>query len=249
MPKQFQKFLVALVIFCFACPSLALGAGEFELVTRVKNITAGDNASGAIYTMAQAGDEMRNLAIITNRENYERDYTVTFNLPDSLIYQEGSLEKNQGSWQPANNILSGSKIHLMPNETVFLRFTSKVANDLQNENLILGVETSVTDNQNVQMGSVTKIYIPNFNAEQDLNIEGITDEEKAELKKIYEEEKSEIEQTFEKERAGDEEANTTDTESEMVLPTDVVNMFNLYIGAVIASIILVYLIYKYVRKN
>lgn len=199
MQKQIKKIFAFILAFCFVLPGLALAEGEFTLVNRVKNITAGDNPDGAVYTMAQAGDELRYLSIITNNENSEHDYTFSLNFPLNLQYKENSLEKNEGlSWQPANEILQGTNIHLMPYESVFLRFKGYVPTTLPNENLILSVGVEVTNDQNITLSNLTKVYIPNFNPEKEIEIEGATASQKAEIKQIYQEEKEEIEHVFEK---------------------------------------------------
>lgn len=252
MPKQIKKFLVILSATWFVLPSVVFGAGEFELVTRVKNITVGDNPAGAVYTMAQSGDELRHLIIVNNQDTVAHDYLLEINLPTYLFYRENSFEKyNAGAWQKSADILDGEKIHLLSGQTVFLRFTTEVYSELPNENLILGVGVEATNEQNQQSESLNKIYIPNFNIEEDIAIEGITEEEKAEIKQIYQEQKQEIEQTFEK-NDGDLSTQTDEEALQQILEnTDSadVDFLNLYLGAGIALLILVYLTYKYVRKK
>lgn len=253
MQKQIKKFFGVILALGLVLPNLVFGAGEFELLTRVKNVTAGDNPDGAVYTMAQAGDELRNLVIITNKENYERDYTVSFDFPNHLIYRQDSLEKYQGAWQKLDDTTENISLHMLPNESVFLRLTTDVQTQLPNENLILGMGVKVNNDQNVLLDSLTKVYIPNFNIEQDIDLEeDVSEEVKDEIKQIYQEEKEEIEHAFDKEEMA-EELDIPDEEAinSILQNTETVDIdfSNLYIGAIIASLLLVYLIIAYVRKK
>ncbi len=200
--KPFIKKLLILFLIFFFIPFYVQGKEEKKFFSYqvLKNVTANDLPEGDVYTLGDAGDEVRHLFSIYNQDDFERDFDINIQLPKYLEYIQGSTDKYNGQWTDFEDITTTKSIHLMPQKSVYIRYSTKISEHFPNENRILVILAEVSNDQLGKVSSVNKIYVPNFEATKPLNIENkgveLTKEEEVYIKKKYEEEKTIMEESY-----------------------------------------------------
>lgn len=209
-------YWICVVVLLTTTPVCFAASPTFDTYQRVKNITAGDPSSGNTVTLGRPDDELHHLVFVYNTDNREHTYTVTALLPNWLTLDSGTTERRtDNGWEKTTGVDTGYVVHLRPFEHVYHRFTTHVARELPNENLILVTAVSVTDEGGSQKTSSTKIYVPYFDSTRALskNYTKTDTTDEAAIKQALDEERAFMEAEFAKLIANETHPQNTPTSS------------------------------------
>jgi hypothetical protein len=197
----FKKIAIFSLIFSLFAPFAAAQNSSFDTYQRVKNVTAEDSSAGSSITLGRPGDEIRHLVFVYNTDNREHTYTIKGTLPTLLTLDPSTTERRiDDAWKKSPEITKEITMRLHPFEHAYHRFTTHLANNLPNENLILITAISVTDDESQTETTSTKVYIPYFNPTKALsdNYQNVTKTDETKVKKALDEERKFMEAEFAK---------------------------------------------------